>query len=902
MTIGCSPRELHVSFLSSLKTSPFFEVTNTSNGNILKASRDETFVTIEAACSPGVERLDIEDPPFDITTNVYDLKRRCAEERRVNFNLPVALLPALVSSEPGDFYQNLTLRASGVDSVQRQPMEQVEHLRILFTPPNNSLLLPNWVNIRATEGEYFSIRGRCEGASDYIKLSGPFSGSPKTVACSGTSFEQNVRVESVGNDIAYFTLEGRSTVNARAYTEITAPVAVDLVAPVVEITSLASGKVYNRAEASLGPLIVAGTCSEDLTDLTLQVWNGVNLQRQDKVSCSLARAFEYSIPWNDLSDGPLRIRVEQRDLAENVGSSEINIEKQTAGPGAFQVAGVKSTGTGDLAIDNQLKDLLPQIHLAPSAGAVRFQVSIYKVADQTAVCAKEANQLVIDFSGCYLQNLEQYVVRAVAHDDYGNSQEAPEFQFTTNFIGARIVSAETTAAMGSVFIKGESLELTVHTDRPVNITDTESFLKLNVTATSGNESDLRAFLVTPIGTNAVNSLTYRYTVPAGVYSSQLKILSISIGAGIVDAVTGVVVTGTLNPEAGQNAHSVTSKNIVIDSVPPKPPDIFYTVSSRITDYSGVEWTQYDDGIGTKTYLRITNVGTQEGTGWHEATISPYQFPTPSSGLGLGVAYLIEAYSKDSAGNASSITTFPFTSFSCPTNFAYVSDGLTNPFCVAMFEGRGSITNPVIQAAGLPAILTFPIQAESFCAALGEKYKVITNSQWQVLANLAVQDPTNWSHSNQVLKIGNVGQGFGQLRETLTADPKWPNFQEMHTRVFNLPSGQKIWDLSGNAAEFVMKDASAPFYVSPPATVELLSAPLKDSYGSRTTGCYGTYFPDLDPSKTIRCGFGSIFVDNSAATFLYRGSHAKSSESEAGVFTAQETAGTIGGAARCVFNP
>lgn len=901
LMMGCSPRELNVSFLSSLKTGPFFQVTNLEDGHVLRASRDETMVTIEAHCSPGVERIAIEDPSLDISTYVHDLKRKCADNGRVRFDLPTSLLHNYTPTAPGDYHQEITLRISGQDPFGRQPMEHREHLRVLYSPPRGSIMLPLYVNIRATEGENFSIRGRCEDTSDFLKLSGAFEGSPKIVACNGTSFEQNVKVIATTESSVSFTLESRGSANARTYMTITAPVSVDLTAPVLEITSLVPGTVFNKSATELGPLVIAGTCSEDLTDVSVEVWNGTILHKREKTACSATHTFEYQVPWVDLLDGVLKISVEQADLAHNNGRVELSIEKRTEAPGAFYVLGLSSEGTGDAQVDNVLKDLAPIVHVVKSERAVKYRINIFPIGGATSVCSQEAANLSITLSSCQLANQSQYLVKALSEDVYGNTFAAPDYTFTTSYVGSLITNVETTTAANAILVKDHFIDFTVYTDRPVKVSSLDSHLTLLMT--SGPAGGGKAILVTPLN-SVVSSLTYRYVVPVNVYSSNLKVQNISIGSAIIDSVTGVALGGAINPESGGNAHSVTAKNIVIDSLPPNAPEIFYTVSPKIATFSSVDYVAHNDGSGAITYLRMTNLSTSTSTSWRQGTNGSYQFDSPSEGIGLGVPYRIEAYTKDYAGNSSSISVKDFTSFSCPEQFAYVWNGIENPFCVAKFEGKGTVAAPLISPHGTPTIFTTVTDVQNYCAAFGAKYGVITNSQWQVLANLIVQQPTNWTGNNLLngaLKVGNVAGVFGNLEATDVEYPNFPNSSSLYSRKLNLPYAQNVWDLSGNASEFVTKDENVPFYQTVSTPVELLAGVLKNSYGARGIDCHSVYLENPhDQSPLIRCGFGSV-SNTSSTYFMYRGSHAKSGESEAGVFTAQETPG-VGAAARCVFNP
>lgn len=154
---------------------------------------------------------------------------------------------------------------------------------------------------------------------------------------------------------------------------------------------------------------------------------------------------------------------------------------------------------------------------------------------------------------------------------------------------------------------------------------------------------------------------------------------------------------------------------------------------------------------------------------------------------------------------------------CPPSYISVSPlaGITSePFCVSKYEAKNINGRPQSVASGLPWVSVSRDQSLSLCRSLGSNYDLVSNAQWQTLARDIESNPANWSEGT-IGSSGGLARGHTdnnpQLLEASTDDNQacfgtgqicdltaW-NSQR---RVFLLSSGLRLWDIGGNAYEWV----------------------------------------------------------------------------------------------------
>jgi hypothetical protein len=174
---------------------------------------------------------------------------------------------------------------------------------------------------------------------------------------------------------------------------------------------------------------------------------------------------------------------------------------------------------------------------------------------------------------------------------------------------------------------------------------------------------------------------------------------------------------------------------------------------------------------------------------------------------------------------------------CPSDYVAVPARLpytVRAFCVAKYEMKivdqtsGAQTySPFFVAEsrpdGTPWVNISRSQSITECQALGTGYDLITNDQWQTVAqNIELQN-SNWtsnsigvemmyrghsdSNPNATLSVTNTNDPYNQTNNN--SNQNFGNGLEQR-RTHNLSNGQVIWDLAGNAWEWV-KDNNTNSY-------------------------------------------------------------------------------------------
>lgn len=249
-------------------------------------------------------------------------------------------------------------------------------------------------------------------------------------------------------------------------------------------------------------------------------------------------------------------------------------------------------------------------------------------------------------------------------------------------------------------------------------------------------------------------------------------------------------------------------------------------------------------------------------------------------------------------------------FICPQAYVAIpgnSEYELNSFCLSKFE--------FLSSSGLPKTFVTLNEAKAECLSLGAGYSLTSNSQWQVAALNIMNESKNWSVANS-LSHGNMmsiapwqilppGQDSDPCHGYTSVTCSQENWHEKK-RTFKLNNGEVVWDLAGNAWEWIDVDASpigslllnyetlvSQFdlsvyngkYVLPPGktTGDILhhfGTSISHSCGS--DGCNlgyailnGVSSPDYH--LTRGGGIGSSRRDGLLSTFAFVGSHHKSNE-------------------------
>ena len=273
------------------------------------------------------------------------------------------------------------------------------------------------------------------------------------------------------------------------------------------------------------------------------------------------------------------------------------------------------------------------------------------------------------------------------------------------------------------------------------------------------------------------------------------------------------------------------------------------------------------------------------------------------------------------------------SMNCPTNYIPIparAPYTTKSFCVSKYEMKiqgqaigvqpyNSAFVPESRPDGTPWGSIMRDDAIAECQSLGPAFDLVSNDQWQTIAQNTELQASNWTS----LVVGVEGMYRG-LSDASSVDPisildtndyydqtgnnetQLRGFGKEQRRTHFLSNGEMIWDLAGNAGEWVKDDFS--FVYGADTYIYLLTDllyPLLNPTNGRTAkvqfGPSGNYEYLADHEVG---GLGYAWF-NSAGTQISRGQD-NNDWTATGVFTtrtgiiATDKSTTLG--FRCVFNP
>lgn len=202
----------------------------------------------------------------------------------------------------------------------------------------------------------------------------------------------------------------------------------------------------------------------------------------------------------------------------------------------------------------------------------------------------------------------------------------------------------------------------------------------------------------------------------------------------------------------------------------------------------------------------------------------YSYAALENGQSYSLTFCIA--SRANSLNGGTYTATDSGLLSCPTGYVRVIGSAemgTPDFCAMKYEakcdnkdpkftGVGAYDNVSKPCEGSHAVVSrsdgVPIgnvtvnQARAYCHTLGGH--LMTNAEWMTIARSAEMNAANWSGGIWSLD----GFARGNFDGSVVMDGSWEfadgeNSTDLsHRRSFVLPTGDKIWDMSGNVAEWV----------------------------------------------------------------------------------------------------
>nr|WP_295900609.1 Ig-like domain-containing protein [uncultured Bdellovibrio sp.] len=906
---ACSERNLEIGFLSkSIQGKTEFSIDNVIGEGDMLPDAAESSIVMEVSCSKNVSMVEVQNPVSKEWKKVTDFVAGtvfdCSATGKVSLSLPLEhVAPYVAPTSSGDRRQDFQIRWF-VKNLEGETSVYYRTLSAFFQSPAVTLTAGD-VNIAAANAGY-TVNGTCSVDGGIVYLTGPFADTQADCGSGHYSVQVNVNSNQASGAVAVHAKHQKGT-QSRTYAESEKSVNIDMQAPALSFSNPTEGKVFSSADVMSSQAIhIEGACSE--TMMPVQIF--LNDSKVVETTCSAAMSFAADVV---VPEGAFQIKAKQTDSSGNLGESAVvNLQKDTTPPGAFSITGVRSQGVEDSTIDNILTAMNLRVDLGSATDAVSYEVFVKDSTGATTICPVQSNSTsYVIFSSCALQNNTTYKVYAQAKDSLGNVRvtENNGFSFTTQFPVPTITKIYSDVASNATYKAGQSVPVYIEFSRAISFSGAPT-ITLNSGATVSSPSLVN-------GAGGATTLRFSYVVGAGQDARPLALISVAVSGGqIYDANNSAAIANLNFTDTGSDPNFLKSRNIKIDAKSPGPVTSLSLgpVPARVSDSPTVSFGFPTDPDPLSAWIRIVRVSDSvEMVSWGQAGSGAYF--NMSGNASLGTTYRVEVKLKDPVGNESTVTSVQFNSFSCPIDFTYVfnpAGAIASPFCVGRFEAKGSTSAPQFVASGSPIVGISQMVAIGSCTGKGTGYDLISNQEWNTVADLIRQRPENWTGGvveSGILHRGNMAVSSGPVA-AVTGDPCSPADATLCAnsaarRVSYLPYAQEIWDFAGNAWE-VAKDIDSTGYLPNYGfVVDLASTDLiRQRYGT-TLSCGSS-------AAVERCGYGYLDFA-SAGPVIWRGGAAYNSitapsdgGNRVGVFAAKRTLDAaqtlMNGGYRCVFHP
>lgn len=937
---ACTNPNVNVDFLAkNIMSSYSFKVTNAVNEKDIEPVAAQ--IPVEAECSSSITDVEIQDPGSQewkaITAVDSTGKVACVEEGSTKFTLPVSFVnPQSNPSTAGDKRYDFRVRLT-VKNITGEFHQYEKVLSALFKAPAVNVVTSDiGISIAGSGGSggQYTVIGSCTVGTS-LEITSSVSDTAVPLSCISGSFTAVLPLKSgLADGEASVLVKSYYNSPYYAFAEMEKKFVVDLTAPMVSIASPAeSATVNNALLTGVDTFVLNGICEKNLP-VTFIVTGGTAVP----TTCSAAGTFSTQVIYT--TQGNITIEAKQTDAVQNEGHSSVRtVRIATEGPGSFSILGVGSMDDED----NNFNEVLSGVGLKvkftmDSTKSARYDVVIKDLSGNDQ-CSQDysnsglAGAIELGLNVCtpfFLNHGQQYKVYIQAVDNDGNTRTASNdgYTFTAQYPTPIVTGVTISPSTGNFNVNnvGQGISIQVTYDRAVTATGS-LYVQLN-TLSSGQ----KVYYYGPVGATE-KVLEFKYTLAVGEFTATtLGLYDLFIGGG------GAIKAKVTSVDASRTLPSVTTSTRIDTIIPGSVAANLGAVPPYYTESPVINFTLPADPGTLTAYVEIYN---PSNVLLKSAAVTPGSKLTGLS-LAAGVDYTIKVYAKDAFGNKGPETSLSYTSFKCPTGYAYIhnsgSTSYSSPFCVGVTEAK-VVSSKAVHEVGLAPTISITLSAASiYCQNTTESgfsgtFRLITNNQWNAVADHLASQAANWSGAAVgagYLSVGLYNAGDDPIASSSSnACEPFDCSNHVFIRYLTTARNEKIYDFSGNAAEFVADTDGAKYNVNnlPIALTTPFTIPKSETLMLK----YGTSQSCSSPNLAPYCGLGSLFfycsefLDPSACsgsqgtsatqTVVVRGGSVKSTMSytageTAGVFAAQRSLTTHSDASgkaahvgfRCVYNP
>lgn len=239
---------------------------------------------------------------------------------------------------------------------------------------------------------------------------------------------------------------------------------------------------------------------------------------------------------------------------------------------------------------------------------------------------------------------------------------------------------------------------------------------------------------------------------------------------------------------------------------------------------------------------------------------------------------------------------------CPPNYVGVPPDGTNTttlFCVMAYEAKDVGGVATSQAALTPWVNINNANARAACQAISAKHDIMTNAQYQAIAQNLEFVAANWSSGtvgSGCLKQGNLGTAFSGC-SYFTGSAQFGGSRNSLDRM-TLSTGEFIWDFNGNVHERIIP------MTDPMGAGGLIIVPAHEATGTPKNlwGPKNNYSAGCGTDSSTTCGMGYMHYRQAPNVVSIRGG---AYDNEWGIFSMHSGYADLvdpSAGFRCIFNP
>lgn len=300
--------------------------------------------------------------------------------------------------------------------------------------------------------------------------------------------------------------------------------------------------------------------------------------------------------------------------------------------------------------------------------------------------------------------------------------------------------------------------------------------------------------------------------------------------------------------AGNESAPLASNGWTVDTIRPSQPGVItigavpanfrqstpvFTFANSTDALSGITYYEIEirkssDSSIVKPYTQVTGNG-----------VNGLVYSETIDFLNSGESFFVNIRAMDEAGNAGivRVSATSWVALQCPNNYTAVPPRMpysSQGFCIAKFEMKiqgndvgeavySTAFAPESRPTGTPWVNLNRAQSITECQSLGIGYSLISNAQWQTVAQNVELVPSNWTsgvvgselmyegHSDNVpprgLEIDNIANRYYLTGNNNTQAADVGKNQK---RALILSTGVEIWDFAGNVEEWISDSINTNF--------------------------------------------------------------------------------------------